>query len=50
MYLSLSLSLSLSLFLFFDIDIMTADILKTFQNSVNRVFNGGLRYLGALPV
>ena len=46
----LSLSLSLSLFLFFDIDIMTADILKTFQNSVNRVFNGGLRYLGALPV
>ena len=46
----LSLSLSLSFFLFFDIDIMTADILKTFQNSVNRVFNGGLRYLGALPV
>ena len=46
----LSLSLSLFFFLFFDIDIMTADILKTFQNSVNRVFNGGLRYLGALPV
>ena len=43
--------LSLSLFfLFFDIDIMTADILKTFQNSVNRVFNRVLRYLGALPV